>query len=287
MRKVIFAAAFAAIIISAATGCSPKGSSEMDVFYSKPLKIEEKEGGVITVTEYEWNENASPAGQVKKRGSEVIYEDADYVYDGRKVTFNRSHYENGAVSYVEKHVEEYYDEYWLTVISSKIYRDDELNPVESTETSYNREGYRDRFVHKKNGTIYLEESNFNYEPFSVTYNISGTSVGVTRKSVSTYQGPNYTGLDEIVVSVLGDDSNVISRKKYEYQSGYLKGYKLYNGGSEKPSEEMTNYKASGRYNVLESRSFDTIWYDETGAKTREVSTSESFKIFTAKIRTEY
>lgn len=285
MKKLIFAAAFAAVICMAATSCNPKGSSEYELILSKPLKLEEKEGTVVTTVENEWNPDGSPAGSQKKVGNELVYVDDEYVYENKKITFNRSYYEDGRVAYVEKHIQEYLDPYWMTAWSSKTFREtggaEEL--VESIEVKYNSNGFRTGYVHTKNKVIYEELSQFVYDSYSVSYLITGSSVAEPQKSVTTYLGYNYNTPDKIVVTSQANPKNVITTQKYIYENGYLQGYQIFKGDSEKPSEERKNYKVSGNSGVLESQSYDTVWYDDSGAVTRSVSTSQTYDIIKIKV----
>jgi hypothetical protein len=260
------------------------GSGEYSYTLTVPTSIEETEGGVVTKTEYEWNEDGSIKARKQTRDGQSVYEDSDYTYDMGTITYNRSYYEGGSVSSVVRVEEKYLYTNWTGLYSTKIYNGETL--IEREENLYTN-GFQSGYEHEKQGVMLLSRTDYKYDSVSITYIESGSTVEGRQSVKTTFLFIEYGMLndvltlpDEVVVTVEGEPESVISRKKYSYSElGASQGYKLYKGDTEQVIEEQTD-----NVNETDKASYTTKWYDNDGEVTRSVSTVKNTKTLTIKVK---
>ena len=283
MRKT-FTIALVSLSGVVLTGCMSKGSMKYEFAMSVVSKLEEVYNGVNTTTEYEWTDDGLQTGEKQTVDGQLVYEDADFINEDTKITFTRTNYENGTVSSVEKHVTTYLLNNRVGLSSIEVFQVDGEQEIliESTKEEYDNQGRLSRHLVKKGDEIYLEQSDYAYDATTISYKMSGTSVSGVQKVVAEYlPGSNYGSLKKMTCTDWDNPDTEISRTEYETDTyGIVTGYKIYKNGSDRVSEEMSNYKADSATNQV---SYDTKYYDESGMQTGQKTTTRTYKIVTITI----
>jgi hypothetical protein len=276
--------AFAALLCCAVTGCIDDiTGGEYTYTLEVPTKVEETESGITTTTEYTWNTDGSIAGQKQIRGGQLVYDDHDYTYGEKEMTYYRTYYEAGVVSGVVRVEEKFISANWTGRYSIKFYREEPTGDVlvEREESIYT-DNIQSEYVHEMDKVMLLHHTDYEYNYDSVSYTASGSTIGTPVRVTITYLSYEYGMIDEIVTTAPGSPQTIISRKKYVYPPyGQAQGYKVFKGDNEQVIEEQTDYAFDG-----DKLSYTTKWYDDAGTVTRTLATVRTTKALVITVTTK-
>lgn len=280
---MFFIAAIATVGVLAAA-CNKSGSNH----FSHPiyLTVSDKQvtDGVTTLTEYSWDENGTPTGEVCKVNDKKVYQDSGYNYDTEEcvITYTRTNYdESGADISHETRVAQYYSPEWTNQTGLEVYDAD--NPANTTPLRgwkyYYTNGLRNKYEETVNGVATLVYDNYQYDLTSTSYRItdSRNDPSVTKNIYIQYLNASKSHIDQIIITQEPTNNEVLFTK-YEYKQmagyPYHAGYKTYNTVYEE-DKEPKRVLAEEQANYLDDGSkvtYDTIQYEDDG-KTQKSKTS--------------
>ncbi len=259
----IIRAILTAAVVSAAfamAGCDLGGGNSREISWPEIASVEEKCGGITTLTEYMWDEQYRTHAEIKTVGDKILYEDTGYELNEEEltITYYRKFYGDDGTTVDRTHERVLtYLGYWFGPVKFESFdRTLSTTPVEKWEKTFDAYGNLANYKRYENGILVEERYDYNYTTYGdskypVEYTIKYPAVGETPEVVKTmteryiYNG-NRVYNDRTETKIGGE---LVEYKQWSYAGGVqsYETYKVEGEGDDNKTlvEELTDYAVNG------------------------------------------